>query len=185
MCIKNGTTDVIDVFMGLNAAEFETLFKEKFKPLTAFAYKYVKDIDLAKEIVHEAFTKLWEGRTTIDKNKNIKSYLYTIVANLSRNYIRDNKKFVSTEQIFEWDLTPENFRNYAEISELSQAIIAAIDRLPKKMRQIFIMSRYDGLTHKQIAEKLNISPKTVENQIGKALKKLRKDLKIYEHYIKN
>ncbi len=177
--------DEIDEFMGLSSGEFETLFKEKFKPLTAFAYKYVKDIDLAKEIVHEAFTKLWETRDTIDKNRNIKSYLYTIVANLSMNYIRDNKKFVSTEQIYEWDVQPENFKNYAEINELSEAIITAIDRLPKKMRQIFIMSRYQGLTHKQIAEKLGLSYKTVENQIGKALKKLRKDLKIYQNYFKN
>ncbi len=177
--------DESEKFMGLDAAEFESLFKEKFKPLTAFAYKYVKDLDLAKELVHEAFLKLWENRDVIDRNRNIKSYLYTVVANLSMNYIRDNKKFISTEQIYEWDVKPENFRNYAEQNELSEAIISAIDRLPKKMRQIFIMSRFDGLTHKQIAEKLGISPKTVENQIGKALKKLRKDLKIYQNYTKN
>ncbi len=163
----------------LDERKFEALFKQWFKPLTAYAYKYLQDIDLAKEIVHQAFLKLWETRETIDTGQNVKSYLYKTVTNLSINYIRDNKKFVSTEEIYEWNLDPEDFENLAERNELAAALLNAIDQLPPKMREIFILSRYDGLSHKEIAEKLGISTKTVENQIGKALKKLRKTLKPY------
>ncbi len=165
--------------MALSEADFEQLFKKKFKPLTIFAYKYLKDTDLAKEIVHEAFIKLWENRNSIDSNKNVNAYLYTTVSNLSLNYIRDHKKFVSTEEVFDWNVNPTDFENLAIRNEVTQAIVTAIDKLPPKMRKVFIMSRYENLSHKEIAQKLGISTKTVENQINKALKRLRKDLKIY------
>ncbi len=165
--------------MALSEEAFEKLFKTKFKPLTIFAYKYLKDTDLAKEIVHEAFIKLWENRQAIDSKKNVSAYLYTTVNNLSLNYIRDNKKFVSTEEVFDWHINPTDFENIVIRNELAQAIVTAIDKLPPKMRKVFIMSRYENMSHKEIAEKLGISTKTVENQINKALKRLRKDLKIY------
>ncbi len=160
----------------MNDKEFERLFKELFKPLTAHALKYLKDVDDAKEIVHQAFIKLWETRQTIDMNQNVRAYLYMTVTNLSLNYIRDNKKFVSTEEVFDWNVRPESFEDLAEKNELTEALIAAVDSLPPKMRQIFVLSRFDGLSHKEIAQKLGISVKTVENQIGRALKKLRKSL---------
>ena len=166
-------------YMALSETEFEKLFKTKFKPLAIYAYKYLKDTDLAKEIVHQAFIKLWQNRQNIDMNNNVSAYLYRTVNNLSLNYIRDRKKFVSTEEIFEWDVAPTDFENIAVRNEVTQAIVAAIDKLPPKMREVFILSRYENMSHKEIAQKLGISTKTVENQINKALKRLRKDLKIY------
>ena len=78
--------------------DFERLFKEYFKPLVNFANKFLNDIDAAKEIVHDAFVRLWERRAEIDVNKSVKSYIYRSVQNRCLNYIRDHKKFVQSEE---------------------------------------------------------------------------------------
>ncbi len=149
--------------------------------MAAFAKKYLNDIDLAKEIVHEAFLKLWEKRNELDTSKSIKSYLYTTVYNRSLNYIRDNKKFDKTEgktELLEraesWDSS-----NQMIADEIQLKITQTLDELPEKCRQIFVMSRYEELKYREIAEKLSISVKTVETQMSKALKALRKNLAEY------
>ena len=141
----------------------------------------MNDIDLAKEIVHEAFLKLWEKRDELDISKSVKSYLYTTVYNRSLNYIRDNKKFDKTEgktELLErsesWDQT-----NYMIASEIEIKINKTLEALPEKCRQIFIMSRYEELKYREIADKLDISIKTVETQMSKALKALRENLAEY------
>ena len=165
----------------LNKKQFEELFREYFKPLTAFAKKYINDIDISKGIVHDAFLKLWEKREDVDTSKSVKSYLYTTVYNKSLNYIRNNKKFVNTEKkinLFEksndWDYSNKMIAN-----EIEAKIIQTLDSLPEKCRQVFIMSRYEELKYREIAEKLKISIKTVETQMSKALKALRKNLTEY------
>lgn len=136
---------------------------------------------MAKEIVHEAFLKLWEKRSEVDTNKSVKSYLYTTVYNRSLNYIRDNKKFDKTEGKVEmlersesWDYT-----NNMVAAEMEEKIAYTLDSLPEKCRQIFVMSRYEELKYREIADKLNISVKTVETQMSKALKAMRKNLAEY------
>lgn len=165
----------------MSKKEFEELFREYFKPLTAFAKKYLNDIDLAKEMVHEAFLKLWEKREEVDTNKSVKSYLYTTVYNRSLNYIRDNKKFDRTEGKTELLERSENWdqTNQMIAVEIETKINQTLDDLPEKCRQIFVMSRYEELKYKEIAEKLDISIKTVETQMSKALKALRKNLAEY------
>ena len=165
----------------MSKKEFEELFCEYFKPLTAFAKKYLNDIDLAKEMVHEAFLKLWEKREEVDTNKSVKSYLYTTVYNRSLNYIRDNKKFDRTEGKTELLERSENWdqTNQMIAVEIETKINQTLDDLPEKCRQIFVMSRYEELKYKEIAEKLDISIKTVETQMSKALKALRKNLAEY------
>lgn len=165
----------------MNKQEFEKLFREYFKPLTAFAKKYLNDIDLAKEIVHEAFLKLWEKRTEVDTSKSVKSYLYTTVYNRSLNYIRDNKKFDRTEGKTELLERSENWdqTNHMIAAEIEAKITQTLDSLPEKCRQIFVMSRYEEMKYKEIAEKLEISIKTVETQMSKALKALRNNLVEY------
>ena len=165
----------------LSKQEFEKLFREYFKPLAAYAKKYLNDIDLSKEIVHEAFLKLWEKRNEVDTNRSVKSYLYTSVYNRSLNYIRDNKKFDKTGGKTELLERGENWdqSNYMIAAEIEAKIAQTLDALPEKCRQIFIMSRYEELKYKEIAEKLDISIKTVETQMSKALKVLRKNLAEY------
>jgi len=159
----------------LNQRSFEKLFKELFTPLVYHAYKVIKDYDIAKDIVHEAFIKLWNNRSNIEVDRNVKAYLYRTVYNLSLNYIRDNKKMSSTEDLLEADINPVEFDYRVEAVELQEAIFKAIQSMPEKMRQAFLY-KYQGLKYKEIAEKMNISVKTVEVHISKAMKILREKL---------
>ncbi len=167
----------------MDKQQFEILFREHFKPLTAFANKYVQNIDVAKGVVHEVFMRLWEKRNEIDPKQSVKSYLYTGVYNRSLNYIRDHKKFDKSgeqanipEQKDNWDVS-----NEMTAQEIQVKIDKTLSELPEKCRQVFEMSRYEELKYREIAEKLNISVKTVETQMTKALKALRKNLAEYLH----
>jgi len=167
-------------YNNLDQQLFEQLFKKYFVQLTNFAKSYVKDEDIAKELVQDAFINLWQKKEDIDKDKSIKSYLYTTVKNRSLNYIRDNKKYKN--EYLDIELEKSNDFSVSDIissEELQTQITASISNLPNKCRMIFEMSRFEDLKYKEIAEKLNLSIKTIENQIGKALKILRKDLKEY------
>lgn len=165
----------------LDKVTFEKLFREYFVPLTAFAKKYLNDIDAAKEIVHDVFVNLWTKRATIDIEKSVKSYLYTATYNRSLNFIRDNKKFdsnISVEDNF-GTASMESVENNLEALELEEKINNSIALLPEKCKQVFLMSRFEGLKYHEIADKLNISIKTVEAQMSKALKVLKENLKDY------
>ncbi len=165
-----------EVLNSLTAESFETYFKQLFSPLTYYAYKYLKDWDNAKDIVHQAFVKLWENKEKIDLDNSVKSYLYMTVTNLSLNYIRDHKKFSSTEEILESEYDQNEFKDIVQEEELKEKVIEAINSMPPKMREVFMLSRYEGLKYKEIAEKMGISTKTVEVHMSKALKLLRKNL---------
>ena len=152
-------------------AQFETLFRELFKPLCGFAMKYVRDLDDAKGIVHEAFVTVWEKFESLPTDTNYRSYLYTAVRNRSLNFIRDRKKLVELNAIPEDRLVEEV--NALEVSELEKEIEIGIQSLPEKCREVFELNRREGLKYAQIAEALGISVKTVEAQMSKALSVLR------------
>ena len=153
---------------------FKTLFDEHFKGLTAFALKYVSDIDEAKGVVHEAFVKLWEKHPGLDPDTNYKSYLYTSVRNKCLNKIRDDKKLVSLQEANKEVSTDTN--SSIETKELEREIAFALNTLPTKCRQVFELSRVEELKYSEIAERMNISVKTVEAQMSKALKLMREHL---------
>jgi len=161
--------------------KFEVLFREYFAGLCYFARKYVNDIDSSKEIVHNVFIKIWENRLDFDWEKPAKSYLFTSVYNRSMNYIRDNKKFINDiEADLQNTVVHEGtFSENMEAAELESRINQALLNLPEKCRQVFELSRYEGKKYSEIAERLNISVKTVETQISKALKILKEQLKDY------
>lgn len=148
--------------------------------MCSFAYKYIQDIDTCQEIVHDVFVKLWEKREQIDLSKSVKSYLFTAVSNKCKNHIRDNKKFVTNELATEnTNYNDQDALKQLQYQELEEKIQEAINSLPEKCKEVFELNRYEGLKYKEIAEKLHISVKTVENQMGKALKVLREKLKNY------
>lgn len=157
---------------------FERLFKAKYNPLCAFASGIIKDSDAAEEIVQEVFVKLWAQRDKIDVSASISSYLYSAVRNAALNAIKhlQVKEAYKKQNKIERD-NAENVISDALIgSELEQKINVAISRLPSERKKIFLLSRTEGLKYKEIAEKLEISVKTVENQMGKALASLRNEL---------
>lgn len=161
----------------LEGPNFERLFRDFFPPLMAFARKILGDEDDARDVVHQVFINLWEKRQEVDLSSSLKSYLFTSVHNRSLNVIRDRKKFSSEEVpevAGEWDVSAQ-----IESMELEEKIRESIDSLPEKCREIFELNRFSGLKYSEIASKLGISVKTVENQMTKALKILREQLGKY------
>lgn len=133
----------------------------------------MNDLDEAKSLVHDVFIVFWEKFDQLDANSNHKSYLYTAVRNRCLNAIRDRKKVVPIETAENTHFT-EN--TDLETSELSAEIDYGINMLPEKCKMVFEMSRKEDLKYSEIAQKMNISVKTVEAQMSKALKLLRAHL---------
>ncbi len=165
-------------YKGLDKKTFEQLFNSHYEPLCRFASVYSKDADAVQEIVQDVFINLWQKRETIDTEKSVVSYLYTAVKNRCLNYIRDNKKFRS--YYFDIEIEMEIAVQDADLlseKETQIKILKALDQLPEKCRQVFELSRFEEMKYRDIADRLNISVKTVEVQISKALKILREELK--------
>jgi RNA polymerase sigma-70 factor, ECF subfamily len=162
-------------------SDFETIFKAHYSSLCSYANHFLKDLDASEEVVQEVMFMIWVNRKSLIINTSIRSYLFRAVRNGCMNVlkhidIREEYRAGKKQDIRESQRSKED---EMIVSELEQKIREAIDRLPMKRRKVFIMSRYDGLTYNQIAEKLGISVKTVENQMGKALRTLREELSEY------
>jgi RNA polymerase sigma-70 factor, ECF subfamily len=159
----------------LERSDFEKLFRAEFKGLCFFAQKYVKDHDTSREIVQDSFLSLWEKRATVDAGRSVKSYLITVIHNKCHNYLRDNRKFdtnlLQIENLLELSAITDTDSMVTQ--ELHNAIHSAIEELPEKCRNIFLLNRYDNLKYQEIADKLEISVKTVEAQMSKALQHMR------------
>lgn len=165
----------------LDRASFEIIFRKEFQGMVFFAQKYVKDFDTAREIAQDSFLQLWEKRETIDTSRQVKSYLSTIIFNKCQNYLRDNRKFNSQLLAIE-DLNFVDDNAYSDLlveAELSEKINRVIELLPEKCKEIFILNRYENLKYQEIAAQLNISIKTVEAQMSKALQHMRLHLAEY------
>jgi RNA polymerase sigma-70 factor, ECF subfamily len=159
----------------LDEHTFRRLFNDHFTGLCQFASGYVKDSEVAKEIVQDAYVSLWEKRLTIDISKQVKSYLTTTVRNKCLNHLRDHKKFshdllalenLSSETVF---IQPDKLVE----SEIGERISTALGELPEKCREVFLLSRNQEMKYQQIADALQISVKTVETQMSKALRHMR------------
>ena len=164
----------------LGIASFEVLFKQYYAPLVVYACKYVTDMDIAREIVQDFFVRLYEKRQSLSIDTSVKSYLYRSVYNCCINYI--NQRSIQDKHlksiILEHD-EEENLESEMNTVELQQRIFDVINTLPAKCQRIFKMNRLEGLKNEEIASKLNLSKRTVETQISKALKILRKKLSDY------
>jgi len=160
---------------------FEALFKSHFAYLCNFAQQYVQDADTAQDICQKVFIRLWEKRSDMDPQQSIKSYLFTAVKNRCLNHIRDHKKYRS--QILDLDCGDIDFSREDDdqlaADELQSRIEQALNQLPEKCRQVFEMSRYRQMKYQEIADELDISPKTVEAHMSKALKSLKEALNDY------
>ena len=165
--------------------EFEKLFKLFYKPLCHFAFKFLKDMDLAEEIVQDFFYNYWKNRQTMSIQISIKSYMYRSIRNNSLKYLEHLQVVKKYEQNFkETNSSEASFdTNELEVSELNEVIESTLNELPERCSQIFKMSRFEGLKYNEIAEKLSISIKTVEANMGKALQLFRKNLKHYDELV--
>lgn len=166
----------------LTTASFELLYKTHFNNFKRFAKTYVEQEDIAEDIVVDSFLSYWEHRATVH-SKNIPAYILTAVKNRCLNHLKHlkikNKAESSLYELHTWETQvkiqtlnacdPEKLL----AKELQSLINNAIDTLPQKTSKIFCMSRYEHLPHKEIAQMLHISTKTVEYHIGQAIARLR------------
>jgi RNA polymerase sigma-70 factor (ECF subfamily) len=157
------------------------LFKTHYQPLCRYANTYLKDPDGAEEVVQAAFIGFWEKRAGISIETSLKSYLYRAVRNACLNELKHEqvKQKYLAGQNHEGEKTSAPSDQIAIHEELEDQVRKAIDRLPEQCRLIFTMSRFEELKYQEIADQLNLSVKTVENQMGKALKLMRISLKEY------
>jgi len=161
-----------------DSAAFEALFNFYCQQLINFARRYVFDKQIAENVVQDVFVNVWQNRKNLDPSKMIKAYLFTAVKNNSLKHLRhlniENKEIESTSPYIGDDERPDK---KLDEKELGVEVHQAIDELPEKCKEIFKMNRFENLKYAEIAKILNISIKTVETQMGRALKKLRERLK--------
>lgn len=159
--------------MNLNTKEeLNRFFKYNYQKAVQKSVRIVNDIPLAEDIVQECLVKIWEQRKGLG-DKPIEGYFYTMVRNKSIDYIR--KKKLSIVPIEDQEISSPTSDNM-EFEELQLKIQNLVNSLPERCRQIFVLSRFENMSHAEISEQLDISKKTIENQITKALKVLTKGL---------
>lgn len=159
---------------------YHEIFINYFSILVAFANKYLGDLDSSKEVVQNAFVKLFEKRNSLEISSNIKSYLFKMVYNDCLNVFKREKNILRLHN--EYAMLQELNHDYIEISEqteLEYKIYTAINKLPPQCKRIIQQSRFEGKKNQVIADELNISIRTVETQISKALKLLRAGINLF------
>jgi RNA polymerase sigma-70 factor (family 1) len=161
-----------------DGSAFESVFHAYHAPLCALAYRYLGARDLAEEMVQEVFLGIWERRETWEVRSSVKGYLCTAVRNAALSYLRHERVVQRSERdIRNWQApSPERPDLQALEEETVAAVQQAVSRLPDRCRLVFTLHREQGLTYAEVAQVLGISPRTVEVQIGRALKSLRKGL---------
>lgn len=156
----------------ISAGEFERIFRDLYRPLCLFALRFTEKTEDAEDVVQQAFADVWDKCRNNVTIANFKSYLYQAVRNRSLTLIAQSSDTgQDTESLADLEDTSEE--EQINRSERDARLWTAIDGLPPERKKIFLLSKRDGLKYQEIAEELNISVKTVENQIGKALKTLR------------
>lgn len=178
------SADTIDLFSEVknnNRNAYEALFRQLYTPLVRFAREIVKDTDAAEDLVQEVFVKIWEKRHQIQIETGIKSYLYMAVKNQCLNALRIEQRNAFLSDDFNDDLRVANNQTDLQTNtiHLKQHIAEAIEKLPPRCGLIFKMSRFEEKTYQEIADALELSVKTIENQMGKALQLLRLHLGSY------
>lgn len=148
---------------------YHQLFQKYYTMLCYHAYKTYPDQHKVKDFAQDVFMDIWKKRKELQIHTSLPAYLRRAVTNKSIDYIRSQRFNFNTVPDKKVEVIQENL----EFSQLEEAIKHAVDSLPEKCKIVFSLSRYEGLKHKEIAEKLGISVKTIENQITKALKVLR------------
>lgn len=174
----NSDSEIIGRIRQGDKQEFEKLFRSSYVSLVRYAKRILKDHDTAEEIVQDLFFRLWQDRGNIRIESSLNGYLFRSVHNKSLHFIEHQKVIErhAGEIAASADETAEPVTDAIYYSELQSKVARVLERLPEKCSVIFRMSRFEGLKYNEIAEKLSVSLKTVEANMGKALKEFRKAL---------
>lgn len=158
--------------------QFETLFRSSYASLVKYARTIIKDQDSAEEIVQDLFFRIWQDKEKIKIESSLNGYLFRSVHNRCLHYIEHLKVIErhEHEMSFGNEYGSESPADIIQYKELQAKIARTIEKLPERCGQIFCMNRFEGLKYSEIAEKLSVSIKTVEANMGRALKEFRKAL---------
>lgn len=169
-------------------ASFERVFEYFYHRLYVFINEYVHDSEVAKNILQDVFLILWEKKSILLDDSNLNAWLYTVAKNKALKYLR-HEEYIKKHVEISFQIQNENTLNAFALdtldtsefafSEIEKIIQRTLATMPENVQVIFKLSRYDNLKNREIAEKLNISEKTVEANITKSLKLLRVALKDY------
>ena len=161
----------------LDKSTFKGLFDDHYRPLCNVAFRISGDLDQAEDIVQDVFLKIWNQQDLLNVDQNIKSYMYTMVRNHALEIIRRQQlgARITDEILYLHTAANSDAIDDNEIEKylILDRIYISIRQLPPKCSEVFTLSKVNGLTYVQIAEKMNISVKTVENHMGKALRLMR------------
>ena len=186
--LENLQMDIVNLHND-KKSDFSRVYSIYFPKLVRFAREFVLSTEDAENIIQDIFIYLWEHQEVLGNLSNLNAFLFVLVKNRCIDFIRQKKLVERKREEFEMVMDKElQLKMYAlqqfdenalSTDDIEVILNNAINSLPEKCREVFILSRMEGLKYREIAERLNISTKTVENQIITALKKLRVELKDY------
>jgi RNA polymerase sigma-70 factor (ECF subfamily) len=182
--LTGNDTQIFEAIRRDDKGAYETVFREYYRPMTAYAFRFLGDLPASESIVQDVFLRLWQKRKEIMITSSLQNYLFRSVKNLSINYI-EHEKIKSGYQA----MVIKNESDRSEYSEfflefgLKQKIETAISALPEKRQEIFRLAREEGLKYREIADRLEISVKTVETQMTLSMKQLRESLKEFKNLV--
>jgi RNA polymerase sigma-70 factor (family 1) len=176
---QDGNTDDFTAVKKGDVKAYEYIFKKYYQRLCNYAVVLLKDTAESEEVVQQVFINIWNKREMIEIETSLQSYLYRAVNNAGLNRLKQLKTQRAHHEHFNHERvsTAESTLQSVSKNELEKSLYAAVDRLPEQCRLTFQLSRFEGLKYQEIANELNVSVKTVENQVGKALKFLREELR--------
>lgn len=163
---------------------YNQLFLRYYNRLCAFVFIIIQNNSASEDVVQELFIRLWTQRKKLDIKESVVAYLYRSSKNAALNYLRsenNRKKTLDKMPFTDW----QSDENQMEQIEFSTALHQCIDQLPERCKEVFLLSRFEGLKHKEISEQLGTSVKTIKNQIWKSLQQIKTCLEIKDAFPPN
>jgi len=172
--------ELINLLLQDSERAIELIFEQYYAYICKAVYKMLSDRSVTEDLAQEVFLELWRKRQQLNISTSLKAYLRRAAVNRSLNYIRDQRiKFTDEAQAPPLESNVAGALQRLQAEELQERIDQAIDALPDRCRIVFVLSRFEDMSYNEIAAQLDISSKTVENQISKALRLLRLALAPY------
>lgn len=176
---ENKNKDLLQRLKANDQTVLKIIFQEHYPTVYRTIYRIVSDQGITEDLAQDVFMRFWEKRHKINIQGALGAYIRRMAVNEALGYIRKHKKYTIEEVSDVHGSSTISSEDIYIDSELQLQVNKAIDALPPKCKTVFMLSRFEELSYKEISQKLDISPKTVENQISKALKTLRTVLKTY------
>lgn len=175
-------SDLVESLKQGDLTAFNKLYKAIEPKLYAFTYKMLRDKEETEEVVQDVFVKVWEKKHLFDPQQNIESYIFSISKNIVYNRAKRKVYELALKRhiIHQNNISENATDNTIDYQELNQILDKIFDAMPPARKQVFIMSRIEGLSNKEIAVKLNTSISNIENHINKALRGIREIFKNYK-----